>query len=146
MSAYADTSFLISLYTEDANSKEASRLSLSWIEPVLITPFGESEFVNTLELRVFRKEVTAAEAEKSFRDFQADLESESFLASRAVPASMFERAILLSRQHVRHIGTRAMDVLHVAVALELRAKEFLTFDRGQGKLAQRAGLTVRPVR
>ena len=33
-----------------------------------------------------------------------------------------------------------MDVLHVAIALELHASTFLTFDRGQTKLAKLAGL------
>jgi predicted nucleic acid-binding protein len=38
-----------------------------------------------------------------------------------------------------------MDILHVATAIELGAKEFLTFDANQKKLAEAEGLLV-PVR
>jgi predicted nucleic acid-binding protein len=39
-----------------------------------------------------------------------------------------------------------MDVIHVAIAIEEGAQVFYTFDRLQKKLADRAGLTVRPRR
>ena len=35
-----------------------------------------------------------------------------------------------------------MDILHVATAIELGAKEFLTFDGNQKKLAEAEGLVV----
>jgi hypothetical protein len=37
-----------------------------------------------------------------------------------------------------------MDILHVATALTVDAMDFLTFDRSQARLAQAAGLTVKP--
>jgi hypothetical protein len=37
-----------------------------------------------------------------------------------------------------------LDILHVAIALELRAGIFFTFDRRQSRLARRAGMIVRP--
>jgi hypothetical protein len=36
----------------------------------------------------------------------------------------------------------AMDIFHVACALEISATEFLTFDQRQSALAVHAGLTV----
>ena len=41
-------------------------------------------------------------------------------------------------------GHRSFDILHVATALELGAKEFLTFDANQIVLATAEGLTVPP--
>jgi hypothetical protein len=38
----------------------------------------------------------------------------------------------------------SQDIIHVAAALVLVAKEFITFDARQGALAKRVGLTVRP--
>lgn len=146
MSGYADTSFLISLYTQDANSGQAAAMILERREPILVTPFGEAEFVNSIEQRVFRKEIIPAQAETSLRVFQGDLDSGSFLTARPVPAPAYDRAVLLSRQHTRSLGTRGMDVIHVALALELHASDFFTFDKDQAKLARRAGLTVRPRR
>jgi len=49
----------------------------------------------------------------------------------------------LSRKHTASIGCRSLDVLHVASALELELKNFLTFDRRQQKLAAAAG--IRPI-
>jgi predicted nucleic acid-binding protein len=39
-------------------------------------------------------------------------------------------------------GHRSRDILHVATALESGAKEFLTFDKNQKKLAEAEGLVV----
>ena len=144
--AYADTSLLVSLYTPDSNSEAASALFRELDDLVFITPFGESEFVNSVELRVFRKEISSAQAEISLREFQKDLDARSFLAGRAVPPGTYERAQLISRRYTRQLGVRGMDVIHVAMALEVRVQMFLTFDKNQANLAKRAGLTVRPGR
>jgi predicted nucleic acid-binding protein len=146
LGVYADTSFLVSLYTSDSNSEEAFALSSAATAIFSITPFGEAEFVNTIELRVFRKEVSSAQAERSLQDFQRDLDARSFLEQRPIPSACFEQAFLLSRRHTRLLGTRGVDILHVAIALELKTSVFYTFDRGQAKLAKRAGLPVRPGR
>jgi predicted nucleic acid-binding protein len=143
MTGYADSSFLVSLYTQDANSMGAAHALLHRAAPILITPFGEAEFVNSVEQRVFRKEVGVTQAETSLHEFQRDLDAASFLVGRPVPDAAYERAILLSRQHTRVLGTRGMDVIHVAIALELKVTDFFTFDKDQAKLARRAGLTVR---
>jgi predicted nucleic acid-binding protein len=143
MNGYADTSFLVSLYTQDANSMEATEALLARKAPILVTPFGEAEFVNSVEQRVFRKEIGSSQAEGSLHAFQRDLDAASFLIGRPVPGPTYDRAVLLSRQHTRSLGTRGMDIVHVAIALELKATDFFTFDKDQAKLAKRAGLTVR---
>jgi predicted nucleic acid-binding protein len=51
-----------------------------------------------------------------------------------------KRAGNLSQKHTPVLGCRSLDVLHVASALELELKNFLTFDRRQQKLAKAAGL------
>jgi hypothetical protein len=61
LSADADTSFLTSLYIPDSNSiaavAEMGHLTL----PILVTPLGELEFENALQLRVFRKQIANRE-------------------------------------------------------------------------------------
>jgi predicted nucleic acid-binding protein len=49
----------------------------------------------------------------------------------------------LSASHSEKLGTRSLDVLHVAAAVVLGAKEFHTFDTRQAKLAKAAGLKVK---
>ena len=101
--------------------------------------------MNALELRVFRRELEPKEADAYLDALHGDIKAGSFVR-RAVPVMAYERAILLSRRHTRQLGTRGMDILHVAIALEARAEVFFTFDRGQRRLARAAGLTVRPGR
>jgi predicted nucleic acid-binding protein len=58
--------------------------------------------------------------------------------------NVFRRADELSEEHASHNGQRTIDLLHVAAALECSARTFLSFDQRQRKLAQAAGLKVRP--
>ena len=44
------------------------------------------------------------------------------------------------RQHTPSFGTRSLDVLHVASALELKARLFVTYDQKQSRLAGARGL------
>ena len=50
----------------------------------------------------------------------------------------------LSKRHTMTGGHRSLDVLHVATALHLGAREFLTFDANQMKLALAEKLKVKP--
>ncbi len=49
---------------------------------------------------------------------------------------------MLARTYVAKLGTRTLDSLHVAAALELKAERFWTFDERQAKLAKAVGLKV----
>ena len=48
----------------------------------------------------------------------------------------------LSSVHSRDHTIRAMDLFHVAIACEVGAEQFLTFDEDQATLAEAAGLVV----
>jgi predicted nucleic acid-binding protein len=48
----------------------------------------------------------------------------------------------LSALHSEKLGTRSLDILHVAAALVLGAAEFHSFDGRQAALARAAGLRV----
>ncbi len=139
MKAYADTSFLVSLYSPDANSAAAAAQMDRPGNVLLLTPFGEVELTNALELRLFRKEVTAAEARAAGQAFQQDLAA-GVLFLQPVPAAVYEMARRLARKHTARLGARTLDILHVAAALVLGADVFFTFDARQRRLARREGL------
>jgi predicted nucleic acid-binding protein len=132
---YADTSFLVSLYSPDANSVAAARTMQASRADRLLSVFGELEVVNAMGLRVFRKEVSATQAQSSLNDFEQDLRAGVFQL-KPLPEQVFERARQLSRQTTPKLGTRTADLLHVATALELAADCLYTFDQQQRKLAQ----------
>jgi predicted nucleic acid-binding protein len=140
--AYPDTGFLVSLYGEDAHSRIATELVKS--DPVFIlTPLGEAEFVNALELQVFRKQWSRREARDVYDEFLAS-QAASVIRSEPFPPEVWQRAAILSRGHGALLGTRTLDVLHVASALVLKPDVFLTFDKRQRQLAKAEGLQVLP--
>ena len=138
---YLDTSFLVSLYSSDVNFDTAVRVMQASKGDRLITPLGELEVVNALGLRVFRKEVSAAQAQSSLDDFENDLR-DGILQLRPLPEQVFERARQLSRQTTARLGTRTADLLHVAAALELGVDWLYSFDRQQRKLARAVRLKI----
>ncbi|MGA7078927.1 MAG: type II toxin-antitoxin system VapC family toxin [Terriglobales bacterium] len=134
MKIYADSSFLVSLYSPDSNSAAASGTMESSSGECFVTTLGELEVVNAFGLRVFRKEVSAAQAHESLVDFEKDLRDGS-LQLRGLSDPIFERAQQLSRKTTAKHGTRTADLLHVAAALELGVSYFYSFDQKQRKLA-----------
>jgi predicted nucleic acid-binding protein len=143
LNAYADTSFLLSLYSEDADSATADSLVKRHQPTFLLTPFGEVEFMNAVESRLFRQEVTRAEARTVHDQFASDLRAGVFQIEELKPEA-WQTALRLSGRHTARLGTRTLDVLHVAAALTVRPDAFLTFDQRQRKLAHTERLHVLP--
>ena len=100
-----------------------------------VTTFGELEVVNAMGLRIFRKEVSPAQAQSSLIEFEKDLRDGVFQL-RGLTDSVLERAHQLSRQTTAKLGTRTADLLHLAAALELGVDCLYSFDLHQRKLAQ----------
>jgi predicted nucleic acid-binding protein len=101
----------------------------------------EFEFTNALSLRFFRGELSSSELKGVLAYFQQDLQN-GFLRSVAIPSVALRRAREIARQHTPRLGTRALDILHVASALALGANQFLSFDRRQTELASALGLRL----
>jgi predicted nucleic acid-binding protein len=132
---YADTSFLLSLYSLDGNSAAAAHAMEAFAGERFISILGELEVVNALGLRVFRNEITMAQAQSSLRDFEKDLHDGVFQL-RGLPDPVFDRARELSRRTTSKLGTRTADLLHVATALELGVEYLFSFDKRQRGLAK----------
>lgn len=54
------------------------------------------------------------------------------------------RALDLSKRHAAETQCRTLDILHIALALEIDTPYFLSFDRRQRQLAQAVKLKVLP--
>jgi predicted nucleic acid-binding protein len=138
---YVDTSFLISLYSLDVNSPAAARTMQASRGDHLVSTLAELEAANALQLRIFRKEVSAAQAHSSGAAFEKDL-LDGVFHLQPLTEQAFEKARQLSRQNTARLGARTADLLHVAAALDLRADYLYTFDQQQRKLAQTVGMKV----
>lgn len=88
MSIYVDTSFLVSLYTPDSNSAAAARIMRDAALPLIFTPLGDLEMFNAFQLRLFRRELRAAEVKSAIAMFRGDLES-GILSLKSLPSSAF---------------------------------------------------------
>ncbi|MFZ0630993.1 MAG: type II toxin-antitoxin system VapC family toxin [Acidobacteriaceae bacterium] len=138
MKTYADTSFFVSLYLRDNHTPAALR-RLRLNPRLWLTPFHRLEFIHALGQNVFRRQISAAQAEAIHQDLSRDCDAGVWLTVD-FPAAAFATGVELARRHVPAVGTRTLDILHVACALELKAERFWTFDERQRKLARAAGL------
>ena len=141
MRLYWDTSFLLSLYSSDANSTAAMRFARRRKGDVILTPLSELEFVNGLSARVFRGELSESDFEVIERAFHSDRLSGVYQV-HLVSSSVFEEALRLARKYSPAHGVRTLDLLHIASALHARCDVLCTFDARQGKLAKSSGLRV----
>jgi len=148
VTAYPDTSFLCSIYREQEHSPLADEYRESMREPIHFTRLLEFEFLQSIELQVWlhaadhTKGFPRRQADQMIADWQADVAAG---LNRVTPCDMdavLRLAATYSIQRTAKSGHRTLDVLHVATAVHLGAKEFLTFDGRQKKLARHVGLKV----
>lgn len=144
MVVYADTSYLLSLYTNDALHAAAIALLRPLQTPLLWTPFQRYEVRNAIRLQVFRRDLRQHEATEVLHEIEQDLQAGFLRAAPLVWAVVMEQAEKLSAEFTTNLGTRGLDILHVAAALALDAQVFFTFDERQKTLAAKAGLKVKP--
>ena len=138
MNLYADSSFLVSLYLLDVHTAEAVRRMAA--KPNLwLTPFHETEIAHSISQSVFRGRVTQKQANLASRSFARDCEGGLWRRIEFPPAA-FRTSVALAGRFGARIGSRTLDSLHVACALELKAERFWTFDERQAKVAKAAGL------
>ena len=141
MTSCVDASFLFSLYVLDVNSAAASAKMRRAVLPLLLTDVAKVEILNAVGLRLFRKELRPAEAMKVHALFREDIEQGVVLIV-PLPAAAYQRADQIARTRTPLLGTRTLDVLHVAGALVLKADAFYTLDKKQARLAAALGLRV----
>ena len=144
MGVYADTSFLFSLYAQDANTVQAARIGGSLNASLVLTPLQRYELRNAFRLAVFRGDITAEECQKLLDIVEADIKTGVLVETPVAWAEVYAEAEALSAAHTETLGARALDVLHIAAAAALGAKDFYTFDARQKALAKKAGMKVKP--
>ncbi len=144
MVAFADTGFIASLYLQESTSAQA-RAAIQGTAVVLpLTPLAMLELRNAFNRSVQRQRITVAQRDALWQDVEADIAG-GFLVPTPVPADeLHKKARQLSDRHTPTLGTRSLDLLHIAAALVLEAKEFFSFDDRQRKAAASEGLKVKP--
>lgn len=137
-----DTSFLISVYGNDANTDRAHSYLKKNRVPITVSLLNEFELANALRLAEFRKLIPSGHGEILLRGYHQDLEEGRIVEYPCNLAALFKQAHRLSQDHTCREGHRGFDILHIAAALEIEATVFLTFDRMQSKLAKAVKLEI----
>jgi predicted nucleic acid-binding protein len=144
MVAYADTSFLFSLYAQDSNTVRAGQVATAFKAPLVLTPLQRYELRNALRLAAFRGDITVDECQNLLNTVESDSQAGALVETPVAWTEVYAQAEALSAGHTSTLGTRGFDVLHVAAAAALGVKDFFTFDARQKALARKAGMTVKP--
>ena len=132
---------MVSLYVRDLHSTEAIGLMAS--HPRLwLTPLHQAEWAHAVERQVFQKVLSRREAREVHVQFEKD-RADGVWVDASLPELALEVCAQLARRHAARLGTRTLDTLHVASALEIKAKRFWTFDERQARLARAAGLRLK---
>jgi predicted nucleic acid-binding protein len=138
LSVYADSSFVVSLYLTDVHSPEARR-RVQGAPPLILTALHRAEWAHALGQHQFRGTLTAEATRRANSQFVSD-GAASLWREAPMPENAFDLCADLARRYGPKLGTRTLDSLHVACALELKAERFWTFDERQAKLAKAVGL------
>jgi predicted nucleic acid-binding protein len=137
---YLDSSALRHLYVHGSRSAAMSAWRFRHPGALPLTRFGRAEIFNAILGAAFRGDLTEEFAQRSLAAFEADFDSGGLRFVDLPWRAALDRTAELSRTHTAKLGTRALDVLHVASALELGARTFVTYDTRQAALAKAVGL------
>lgn len=146
MIAYPDTSFLCCLYRKQAFSAEALAYRKAMSQMLQVTALLHFEFIQAIELQVFlhardrTKGYPHVDAQEMSDRWNRDLANGSVKILGCDMDAVIRHAQQIALGHTATGGHRSLDVLHVATAVHLRAKEFLSFDQRQIVLARSLGL------
>lgn len=139
---YLDTSALLKLYIRESGSDWVQTQVASQDDPLPIWELQEAELLNALHLKVFWGEFASEEVSEQIAYFHSRKNRGLYRFPLLERSRLMDRFRSLSKRSME-LGTRTLDVLHVACACELEVDAFLSFDDRQIKLAEEIGLCVR---
>ena len=144
MSATADSSLIVALYLQEGNSPLADAACAAAPRPLYLTDWHRVEIANAFQRAVLNGRITAAQAALLWQDFTNDIALGRFEIVAIDHAAVLARTLALTQKHTATLGTRSLDLIHIATALELAVTDFLSFDTRQRQTASAEGLNVIP--
>ncbi len=144
MSATADSSLIVALYLAEVDSARADAVCAAQLPPILLTDWHRVEIANAFERAVLSGRIAAPQAAQLWQDFSEDVNAGRFRIAAVDHQAVLGRSLILTQKHTATKGTRSLDLIHIATALELGADTLLSFDDRQKKAASAEGLVVLP--
>lgn len=142
MTIYADTSWWIaSKCRDDLNNASAVAFFEREAESTIVwTPWHRIEVFNALRQAEYTKLLKAGEARQLISRLEQEIRIGYWQHVEFDWTDAVRTACELSAEHSLRRGVRGMDLFHVAIAIEVAADGFLSFDRQQNSLAHAVGL------
>jgi predicted nucleic acid-binding protein len=150
LSVYPDTSFLFSLFLQRPSSAAAAGAFAALPGALPVTTLLLYEFENAARMAAWmhgrdrQKGFSTQVAQIALARLEADLDSGALEIIPCDFVTVINLARKLSNARTWRGGHRSFDLLHIATALHLKAKRFLSFDTAQRELAEAEGLNVGP--
>lgn len=110
--------------------------------PLWVTHHGRLELINGIGLAAHRGYITEAIYDAALAALDHDFAQGLYVQADLLWRATLKRASDISREFTRALGCRSLDVLHVASALELGLRSFVTFDARQKQLARAVKLKL----
>jgi predicted nucleic acid-binding protein len=139
---YIDPRALLKLYLKEPESRAMARWRAKIDSPVVVTHHGRVELNNGICLAAYRGILTKEQSIAALAALDDDFEQGRYTQADLLWRATLKRAADLSRERTRSLGCRSLDVLHIASAIELGLKHFVTFDSRQQQLARAVGLRL----
>lgn len=140
--AYFDTGILLKLYTNEPESLVVQNFVTARGHAVAVTELHLTEAISALRLKEFRGECSSAQSAAALGCIEEDLRSRVLRRTAVDWPEIWTRCQTMARTETARHGTRTLDTLHVAAALNLGSSEFVSTDARQTALARSCGLTV----
>ena len=142
---YLDTSVIVKLYFREDRSREVAAWVEANNEAIPLTRFHELEMVNAVQLKFFRGEIDTGEIELVLGRLGDHETRGVYYRPQIEWTEVLENALDLTSKFTGSTGARSLDIIHVAAALCMGAKRFLSMDQRQKQLAENAGLTIESI-
>lgn len=139
---YVDPSALLKLYLNEPESRAMTAWRARVRGPLSVTHHGRVELVNGIALAAHRRFIDEGTFKAALAALDDDFEQGRYAQADLLWRAALQRAMDLSRNFSWTLGTRSLDVLHVASALELGFRSFISFDLKQQKLVRAVGLKL----
>ena len=141
MKTYFDTSCLVALYVPNDHTNAALRyLARAGRQPILLTPLHRLELRTTVRQCAYGGLIRETDARQILRHIEEDLDDGTLIHEPVDWTESLRQAEAVAERVGWIKPCRSLDLWHVAIAVEIQAGRFVTFDNDQFALAESAGL------
>ena len=135
---YLDTSVLVALHLNEPRSAELARWYGACTDKLVSAMWCVTEFASALGIKQRTGQITKADGQAAWQRFERLCAND--LQLLPVEPAIFHRAAVLTLSAAA--GLRAGDALHLAAALDAKAKSIATLDGVLAKNAKRMKLRL----